>query len=55
MSADWLSIGNQFVNHYYTQFDTQRQNLASLYTEQSMMTYEGEQFMGVNPICEKLA
>lgn len=40
MSFD--QVGKQFVDHYYNTFDTQRANLAGLYTEASMMTYEGE-------------
>ena len=47
-------VGKQFVNHYYTVFDTQRDQLASLYTDQSMLTYEGEQFLGVQQIMGKL-
>lgn len=47
-------VGKQFVEHYYNTFDSNRVGLAGLYIEQSMMTYEGEQFLGVQQIMEKL-
>ena len=53
--SDWQNIANQFVQHYYQQFDTNRAGLAALYTNTSMLTYENEQFMGTEKICEKLA
>ena len=52
--TDFAGVGQQFVEHYFTTFDGDRNNLAVLYTDQSMMTYENEQFMGVQGICEKL-
>mmetsp|Transcript_91593 Transcript_91593/g.264161 ORF Transcript_91593/g.264161 Transcript_91593/m.264161 type:complete len:124 (+) Transcript_91593:104-475(+) len=48
-------IGEQFVQHYYQTFDTSRANLASLYGETSMLTFEGEQFQGAQNITQKLA
>ena len=47
-------VGKQFVEHYYNTFDTNRANLGALYTEQSMLSYEGEQLMGVAGIMGKL-
>ena len=45
MSFD--EVGRQFVEHYYNTFDSARNNLAVLYTDASMLSYEGEQFLGV--------
>ncbi len=52
--ASFEEVGRQFVTHYYNVFDTQRGQLATLYTEQSMLSYEGEQFLGAQSIMEKL-
>ena len=35
-----------FTDHYYNTFDTNRQSLQSLYQDQSMLTFEGQKFMG---------
>ena len=51
--ANFDEVGRQFVQHYYQTFDSNRQNLASLYSDQSMLTYEGEQYMGGQQIMEK--
>jgi hypothetical protein len=50
---DFIAIGQQFVQHYYNVFDTNRPNLKELYTEESMLTFEGEQFKGVAGILDK--
>lgn len=49
-------VGKAFITHYYTLFDNkdQRQNLASLYQDQSKMTYEGEFYEGAANIMNKL-
>mmetsp|Transcript_19600 Transcript_19600/g.52704 ORF Transcript_19600/g.52704 Transcript_19600/m.52704 type:complete len:124 (-) Transcript_19600:69-440(-) len=47
-------IGEQFVQHYYATFDTNRAGLATLYGETSMLTFEGEQFQGAQNITQKL-
>lgn len=52
--ADFLTIGKQFVEHYYTTFDTNRINLYTLYSDTSMLTFEGEQFQGAGNIQQKL-
>jgi hypothetical protein len=52
--ASFEEVGKQFVMHYYNVFDTQRDQLATLYTEQSMLSYEGEQFLGTQGIMGKL-
>lgn len=52
--GDFQAVAQQFVQHYFKVFDTDRNNLAALYTEQSMLTYEGEQFLGTQAILGKL-
>mmetsp|Transcript_55614 Transcript_55614/g.161119 ORF Transcript_55614/g.161119 Transcript_55614/m.161119 type:complete len:124 (+) Transcript_55614:99-470(+) len=47
-------VGEQFVQHYYQTFDSNRAGLASLYSEASMLTFEGEQFQGAQNITQKL-
>eukprot|EP01084_Bolivina_argentea_P072512 131662_1 len=47
-------IGRAFVKHYYEQFDSNRKNLANLFTNKSMMTYEGKGFQGQNNIMQRL-
>lgn len=42
-----------FTDHYYNTFATNRPALATLYQEQSMMTFEGEKFAG-GAITQKL-
>ncbi len=44
---DFVSIGQQFVQHYYNVFDTNRPQLKELYTDDSMLSFEGDQFKGV--------
>ncbi|KAK4158385.1 hypothetical protein C8A00DRAFT_28664 [Chaetomidium leptoderma] len=53
-AVDFPGIAKQFVEHYYTTFDTDRKNLATLYRENSMLTFESVQQLGVNNITEKL-
>jgi len=64
------SIGNAFMNHYYGTFDNvqarfflcefriesllRRANLAGLYQDASVMSYEGKTFQGRNPIMAHL-
>uniref|UniRef100_A0A7S0ZAF8 NTF2-related export protein n=1 Tax=Timspurckia oligopyrenoides TaxID=708627 RepID=A0A7S0ZAF8_9RHOD len=52
--APFQSVGESFVAHYYQNFDTNRANLAPLYRDNSMLSFEGEQFMGIQPIIQKL-
>lgn len=47
-------VGKDFVAHYYNTFDTNRAALQGLYTEVSMLSYEGEQFLGMQAIMSKL-
>ena len=48
------SIGKQFVDHYYKTFDSNRAQLHSLYAATSMLSFENEQFQGVDAIIKKL-
>ena len=43
-----------FVDHYYNTFDTARSSLASLYSEQAMLTFEGSETQGQQAILQKL-
>eukprot|EP00389_Voromonas_pontica_P000830 GDKH01001233.1.p1 GENE.GDKH01001233.1~~GDKH01001233.1.p1 ORF type:complete len:127 (+),score=32.12 GDKH01001233.1:140-520(+) len=47
-------IGTQFVTHYYTTFDSNRQGLLNLYGEQSMLTFEEKQVQGAQNIVNQL-
>ena len=47
-------MGTQFVSHYYQTIDGNRSVLASLYSDSSMLSFEGEQFLGSAAIMEKL-
>ncbi|BFZ58728.1 Nuclear transport factor 2 [Savitreella phatthalungensis] len=52
--ADFESLGKQFCEFYYKTFDENRAQLAPLYREHSMLTFEGNQLQGVHKIVEKL-
>ena len=55
--AEFETTGKQFVDHYYKTFSdpATRGQLMSLYSEQSMLSFEGEQFLGAQSILEKLS
>lgn len=53
MDAD--ALAKAFVTHYYTTFDTNRASLYTLYQESSMLTFEGEKFMGQGLIQQKIS
>ena len=46
MGDQFEEVGNQFVAHYYTTFDEDRSQLAVLYNENSICSYEGNQMKG---------
>eukprot|EP00013_Stygamoeba_regulata_P030338 CAMPEP_0177650760 /NCGR_PEP_ID=MMETSP0447-20121125/12130_1 /TAXON_ID=0 /ORGANISM="Stygamoeba regulata, Strain BSH-02190019" /LENGTH=126 /DNA_ID=CAMNT_0019153683 /DNA_START=64 /DNA_END=444 /DNA_ORIENTATION=+ len=48
------AISKAFVEHYYNTFDTARQNLTSLYTDQSMLSYETHKIQGQANIMKHL-
>ena len=47
-------IGAQFIGHYFESLKSNRQNMAPLYTNDSMLSYEGEQFLGNEQIMGKV-
>ena len=50
-------IGKAFVTHYYQMFDAsieQRSTLQAMYQDASMLTFENEQFLGMQAIMTKL-
>eukprot|EP01084_Bolivina_argentea_P250295 419293_1 len=51
---DLNGIGKAFVEHYYTLFDSNRLQLADLYQDTSMLSYENEHFAGKKQIMAKL-
>ncbi|KAL8665079.1 MAG: hypothetical protein Q9202_002479 [Teloschistes flavicans] len=44
----------QFTQFYYTTFDENRSNLAALYRDQSMLTFESNAVQGTSSIVDKL-
>ncbi|KAJ2161326.1 Nuclear transport factor 2 [Coemansia sp. RSA 552] len=52
--ADISAIGKSFSEFYYQTFDGSRAELANLYKDESMLTWEGNQFCGNAAIMEKL-
>ena len=49
------SLAKAFVGHYYSTFDQNRNNLYTLYQDGSMLTFEGEKFMGSQAIQGKIS
>ncbi|KAK1632230.1 hypothetical protein QYE76_006545 [Lolium multiflorum] len=47
-------VAKAFVEHYYRTFDSNRAGLVGLYQEGSMLSFEGEKFMGAAAISAKL-
>mmetsp|Transcript_19215 Transcript_19215/g.30440 ORF Transcript_19215/g.30440 Transcript_19215/m.30440 type:complete len:149 (-) Transcript_19215:356-802(-) len=52
--VDLNAIGKAFVEHYYTLFDNNRLQLADLYQDTSMLSFENEQYAGKKQIMAKL-
>lgn len=52
--AGYEVITNQFLTHYYGTFDRNRAELANLYKDTSLMTFEGAQMKGKSAIMEKI-
>ncbi|KAL8532867.1 hypothetical protein ACS0TY_009174 [Phlomoides rotata] len=48
------AVSKAFVEHYYSTFDTNRAGLAGLYQDASMLTFEGQKFLGSQNITTKL-
>ena len=53
-SGPRADVGKAFADHYYQTFDTARANLQTLYRDNSLLTFEDSQFMGIAPIMTKL-
>ncbi|BGP13765.1 hypothetical protein JCM10213_006403 [Rhodosporidiobolus nylandii] len=52
--ADINAIAKQFTDFFYQTFDSDRSQLAPLYRDHSMLTFEAQQFQGTSSIIEKL-
>ncbi|KAL8931846.1 MAG: hypothetical protein Q9211_006693 [Gyalolechia sp. 1 TL-2023] len=52
--GDFVQVAQQFTQFYYTTFDQNRSNLAALYRDQSMLTFESDRVQGTSGIVEKL-
>jgi len=52
--GDFQTVAQQFVEYYYNTFDTSRPNLAALYRDHSMLTFESSAVQGAPAILEKL-
>jgi len=55
-NPDYLNIATQFIQHFYTSFDSKAvAGLQGLYDEQnSFLTFEGAQLKGRKDIIEKI-
>lgn len=53
--ADFENVAKQFVQFYYNQFDSDRTQLAALYKDNSMLTFESAPCQGTASIIEKLS
>jgi len=51
---DLNAIGKAFVEHYYTLFDSNRLQLADLYQDTSMLSFENERYAGKKQIMGKI-
>ncbi|KXJ89727.1 hypothetical protein Micbo1qcDRAFT_165069 [Microdochium bolleyi] len=54
MAQNFEEIAKQFVEFYYNQFDSDRNQLSALYRDGSMLTFESSASLGVGAIVEKL-
>lgn len=54
MEANFKKIGEDFAQFFYQTFDTNRPALNSLFDQVSLLTFDGEQFQGTQPIAQKL-
>ena len=53
--SDFTEVGTQFVKHFYSTFNQPREQLMVLFSDQSMLSFEGEQFLGQEAIYGKLS
>ncbi|CRH04014.1 nuclear transport factor 2, putative [Plasmodium relictum] len=54
LNPQFEEIGKEFVNHYFQCFNTGRNELAALYKDISMMSFENDQCRGTSQIIERL-
>ncbi|KAI9738883.1 MAG: Nuclear transport factor 2 [Claussenomyces sp. TS43310] len=52
--ANFADVAKQFTEFYYNQFDADRNQLAPLYRDNSMLTFESASVAGAAGIVEKL-
>ena len=50
MSVDFQGIGTAFLQQYYPTFGRDRSQVAGAYRDNSLLTYQGKQLMGVGNI-----
>ena len=50
---DFNTVGSQFLELYYSKFDNERAALSKLYRDSSMLSFEGEQYKGIQNIMGK--
>eukprot|EP01101_Sappina_pedata_P012029 TRINITY_DN8191_c0_g1_i1.p2 TRINITY_DN8191_c0_g1~~TRINITY_DN8191_c0_g1_i1.p2 ORF type:complete len:138 (+),score=64.17 TRINITY_DN8191_c0_g1_i1:48-416(+) len=53
--ANPIEIAEAFVTHFYGVFDSNRAQLTGLYRDESMLTFEGQNFLGAQSIVQKLS
>lgn len=49
-----LEVGRSFINYFYQCYDGDRSALQGLYQDCSMLSFEGNEFMGSNSIMNKI-
>ena len=49
-----MEVGQTFVKFFYETFDSNRANLSPLYTNESTLTFEGQQFKGNEEVMKKI-
>ncbi|KAG5982897.1 Nuclear transport factor 2 [Claviceps digitariae] len=55
MATSFEEVAKQFIDFYYNTFDSDRKALASLYRDNSMLTFESASSLGATNITEKLS
>lgn len=55
VNCDFAAVGDQFSKFYYQLFQNDRNQLTTLYSETSCLTFENDCLMGKDAIVKKLA
>merc|ERR1711937_858009 len=55
VNVDFKAVSEQFCKFYYETFSNNRSQLTAVYTDQSCLTFEGDQVLGKDAIVKKLA